>query len=143
MPGVRGCRAKSAWQVTAALQKTSELFRWDAARISAVARKEGVLEMRGEDAEDAGHILISLVVNHALQVNPPVLHNDVNRRVGLNSIVEQARLVELYVGNPLALKIVAETIVELFGGNIGTFLEQGEVIFSSIRDLLDEQFARL
>ncbi|MBV9232355.1 MAG: helix-turn-helix domain-containing protein, partial [Chloroflexi bacterium] len=56
---------------------------------------------------------------------------------------EQARLIELYVGNPLALKIVAETIVALFGGEIAAFLEQGEVIFSSIRDLLDEQFARL
>ena len=56
---------------------------------------------------------------------------------------ERARLVALYTGNPLALKIVAETIVDLFSGEIGTFLEQGEAIFSSIRDLLEEQFSRL
>jgi hypothetical protein len=39
---------------------------------------------------------------------------------------EQLRLVEAYAGNPLALKIVARTIVELFDGQIFPFLEQVE-----------------
>jgi WD40 repeat protein/predicted ATPase len=56
---------------------------------------------------------------------------------------ERVRLVELYQGNPLALKIVAQTIVELFGGEIATFLAQGELIFGGVRELLDEQFTRL
>ncbi|HEY6540314.1 MAG TPA: NB-ARC domain-containing protein, partial [Ktedonobacteraceae bacterium] len=56
---------------------------------------------------------------------------------------DQVRLVEVYAGNPLALNIVAQTIVELFGGEIAPFLEQGEVIFGSVRELLAEQFARL
>src|SRR5229473_827151 len=56
---------------------------------------------------------------------------------------ERARLIEAYAGNPLALKIVAETIVELFGSEIAPFLEQGEVVFGSVRELLDEQFDRL
>ena len=56
---------------------------------------------------------------------------------------ERARLIEMYVGNPLALKIVAEIIADLFGGEIGPFLAQGTVVFGSIADLLDEQFARL
>src|SRR5258707_1236746 len=56
---------------------------------------------------------------------------------------DRARLVEVYAGNPLALKIVAQTIVELFGGEIAPFLEQGEVVFGGVRDLLAEQFARL
>lgn len=59
------------------------------------------------------------------------------------TVSEQARLIEAYVGNPLALKIVAQTIVELFDGEIAPFLEQGEIIFGSVRDLLDEQFVRL
>src|SRR3989440_3585479 len=59
------------------------------------------------------------------------------------STAEQARLIEAYVGNPLALKIVAETIVELFGGEIAPFLKQGEVVFGGVRELLGEQFARL
>jgi transcriptional regulator with XRE-family HTH domain len=56
---------------------------------------------------------------------------------------ERARLVEVYAGNPLALNIVAETIVELFVGEIAPFLEHGEVIFGSVRELLDEQIDRL
>jgi hypothetical protein len=56
---------------------------------------------------------------------------------------DRTRLVQVYAGNPLALNIVAHTIVELFGGEITPFLEHGEVIFGSVRKLLDEQLARL
>jgi WD40 repeat protein/transcriptional regulator with XRE-family HTH domain len=56
---------------------------------------------------------------------------------------ERAQLVEVYRGNPLALKIVAQTIVELFGGEVAPFLQQGEVVFGGVRELLDEQFTRL
>ena len=38
---------------------------------------------------------------------------------------ERERLIEQYGGNPLALNIVAQTIVELFEGEIAPFLEQG------------------
>src|SRR5439155_24639294 len=41
----------------------------------------------------------------------------------------RTRLIEMYVGNPLALKIVAEIIADLFGGEIGPFLAQGTVVF--------------
>ncbi|GHO90155.1 hypothetical protein KSF_002030 [Reticulibacter mediterranei] len=54
-----------------------------------------------------------------------------------------ARLVAVYTGNPLALKIVAETITDLFGGEIGQFLVEGTLIFGNIAELLTEQFARL
>ena len=56
---------------------------------------------------------------------------------------DQQRLVQTYAGNPLALKIVAETIVELFDGQVAPFLEEGEVVFGGVRDLLSEQFRRL
>ena len=52
-------------------------------------------------------------------------------------------LIEMYTGNPLALKIVAQTMVDLFDGEIAPFLEQGEVIFGGVRELLNEQFMRL
>lgn len=55
---------------------------------------------------------------------------------------ERTRLSEMYAGNPLALKIVAQTIVELFDGDISQFLEQGEVVFGGVRELLNEQYAR-
>jgi WD40 repeat protein/transcriptional regulator with XRE-family HTH domain len=56
---------------------------------------------------------------------------------------DQAHLVAVYGGNPLALKIVAETIADLFGGEISQFLSSGALIFGSISDLLSEQFTRL
>ncbi|MAS37849.1 MAG: XRE family transcriptional regulator [Anaerolineaceae bacterium] len=59
------------------------------------------------------------------------------------SDADKAKLTEVYEGNPLALKIVAQTIVELFDGEITLFLEQGEVIFGGVRQLLNDQFARL
>jgi len=56
---------------------------------------------------------------------------------------DRERLVEVYAGNPLALNIVAQTIVELFGGEISQFLSGGTTIFGSITELLEEQWARL
>ncbi len=67
-----------------------------------------------------------------------LLHQEVR-----GSAADRERLIERYGGNPLALKIVAPTIVDLFGGAISAFLEQGETIFGSVRYLLQEQFARL
>jgi WD40 repeat protein/DNA-binding SARP family transcriptional activator len=52
-------------------------------------------------------------------------------------------LVERYAGNPLALQVVGETIGDVFAGEIGVFLVQGEAIFGGIRRLLDSQFNRL
>src|SRR5258708_29701733 len=56
---------------------------------------------------------------------------------------EYRSLAERCAGNPLALKVVAATIRELFGGNITEFLSQGTVLFGDIRGLLDQQFEHL
>ncbi|MBD2165121.1 hypothetical protein H6G04_11980 [Calothrix membranacea FACHB-236] len=52
-------------------------------------------------------------------------------------------LIQHYSGNPLALKIIATTIQELFDGNIADFFAQGSTVFGSIYDLLTQQFYRL
>jgi WD40 repeat protein/transcriptional regulator with XRE-family HTH domain len=59
------------------------------------------------------------------------------------AVQEQEELIERYGSNPLALKIVAQTIIELFGSKIAPFLEQGEVVFGGVRELLAGQFDRL
>jgi len=46
------------------------------------------------------------------------------------SATDQDALVQLYGGNPLALKVVAQLIREVFDGDIASFLEEGEVIFA-------------
>lgn len=52
-------------------------------------------------------------------------------------------LMERYSGNPLALKIVATTIQDLFEGDVLEFLEQGPIVFGDIRHLLSQQLDRL
>lgn len=52
-------------------------------------------------------------------------------------------LIQSYAGNPLALKIIATTIRDLFNSDISRFLAQGTVVFGDIQDLLDQQFSRL
>jgi YD repeat-containing protein len=53
------------------------------------------------------------------------------------------RLIDSYSGNPLALKIVATSIRELFGGNIDAFVQEETTVFNGIRRLLDQQYQRL
>src|SRR6266851_2317974 len=76
-------------------------------------------------------------------LEPAACEQLLEERDVIGSTHDQVRLAQLYAGNPLALKIVAEVISELFGGQISSFLEQDTVIFSTIRDLLAEQFTRL
>ncbi|MCB9161892.1 MAG: pentapeptide repeat-containing protein [Caldilineaceae bacterium] len=63
---------------------------------------------------------------------------------GLADSPEQdAELVRRYSGNPLALKLVAETVDEIYLGNVAEFLADDTVVFDDIRTVLDQQFARL
>ncbi len=52
-------------------------------------------------------------------------------------------LVQHYSGNPLALKLAAETVQEIFDGDIAAFLQADALVFDDIRHVLDQQFARL
>jgi WD40 repeat protein/transcriptional regulator with XRE-family HTH domain len=52
-------------------------------------------------------------------------------------------LIASYAGNPLALKIVGQAIVDLFAGDIVAFLHSEELIFNGIRVVLRQQVARL
>src|SRR5438270_723843 len=53
------------------------------------------------------------------------------------------RFVASYAGNPLALKIVAQVVSDLFGGDLDRFLEEGELIFNGVRPVLRQQVGRL
>jgi WD40 repeat protein len=63
---------------------------------------------------------------------------------GLSATDEEWKvMIERYAGNPLALKIVATTITDVFDGNVTEFLRENTAVFGDIRDVLDEQFERL
>lgn len=71
---------------------------------------------------------------HAILQSRGVIHG---------SKIDRQQLTQHYAGNPLALKMVATTIDELFDGNLSAFLDQGFTVFDDIRTLLDQQFSRL
>lgn len=63
---------------------------------------------------------------------------------GLNAAEPQWKKVfHYYSGNPLALKVAANSIQDLFNGNITNFISQGPGFFGDVRDLLEQQFERL
>ncbi|MDY7023254.1 MAG: NB-ARC domain-containing protein, partial [Cyanobacteriota bacterium] len=53
------------------------------------------------------------------------------------------QLINHYSGNPLYLKVIATTVLDLFEGNLADFLAQNKILFGDISDLLDRQFKRL
>ncbi len=53
------------------------------------------------------------------------------------------RLVAGYAGNPLSLKIMAQAITDLFGGDIDRFLKEGELAYNGVRPMLRQQVGRL
>ena len=55
----------------------------------------------------------------------------------------ETTLIARYDGHPLALKLVSETILDLYFGDVEAFLTEETLIFADIRDVLDQQFARL
>ena len=61
----------------------------------------------------------------------------------LGSTQEQQTLIQIYDGNPLALKLVATSICDLFEGRIKDFLVHDSLLFNGVRRLFDEQFSRL
>lgn len=63
---------------------------------------------------------------------------------GLVGLPEERRiLIKRYGGNPLALKIVATTIQDVFDGATAEFLAHNLVAFGNIRNILEQQFNRL
>ncbi|MEO0536125.1 MAG: NB-ARC domain-containing protein [Cyanobacteria bacterium P01_A01_bin.123] len=59
------------------------------------------------------------------------------------SVQDHNTLIQSYDGNPLALKIVATSILDLFEGDIQAFLSHDSLLFNGVRRLLNEQFARI
>jgi WD40 repeat protein len=61
----------------------------------------------------------------------------------IGTIAQKQVLGDLYGNSPLAVKIVATSIRDLFDGDIGQFLTEEKLVFNGVRRLLDKQFERL
>ena len=53
------------------------------------------------------------------------------------------RLTVNYGGNPLYLKFIATTVLDLFEGDISSFIVDGSKVFGDVRNLISQQFNRL
>jgi WD40 repeat protein len=81
----------------------------------------------------------SLSLSGALSIVLPLIESQ-----GLSGTDEQKRsLCQHYGNSPLALKIVASSIQDLFDGDIAQFLKEDATIFYGVQRLLDQQFSRL
>lgn len=89
--------------------------------------------------EGVGFAVRSLALSGSLEVGRALLQG----KGLIGSAGQQQQLCDRYSGNPLALKIVATSIQDLFAGEIEPFLIQDTFLFNGIRRLLDQQFERL
>lgn len=83
------------------------------------------------------------VRSFALSGSPEVASALLNAKGIVGSPEQQRQLSHHYGDSPLALKIIASSIQDLFEGNLDDFLAQETVAFNGIRRLLDQQFKRL
>lgn len=81
----------------------------------------------------------SLVVRGTLEVALGV----VEAKGLVGTLPEKKALCESYGCSPLAIKIAAGSIQDLFANNIKLFLSEGTIFFNGVRRLLDQQFERL
>jgi WD40 repeat protein/DNA-binding winged helix-turn-helix (wHTH) protein len=93
---------------------------------------------------------ISLLEGNALAVKSLQLSGSLEASMALlqakgltGSPLLQQQLCQRYDCSPLAIKIVATSIKELFDGQIDRFLAEGVAIFGDIDQLLNQQFNRM
>ncbi len=103
-----------------------------------------ILTSREKPPEIAALEGVDLSVRSLYLQGSPAVAKSILATKGLRGTEGQKQELSEYYGNiPLALKIVATSIQDLFDGDIGQFLHQGAIAFNGIRRLLDRQFQRL
>jgi hypothetical protein len=78
-----------------------------------------------------------------LSGSPEAAHALLTAKGLMGDETQKQQLCDRYGHNPLAVKIVATAIRDLFDGEIGEFLSEDTFVFNGIRRLLDQQFERL
>jgi WD40 repeat protein len=117
------------------LQRIGESKHQSCLLITSREKPKEVTLLEGEQASTRSYHLAGL---------PPEASQNILNDKGLQGTEQNWKaLVSTYAGNPLALKLVAQVIREVFGSQISAFLTDGEVFFRDVRDVLEQQVARL
>jgi DNA-binding CsgD family transcriptional regulator len=83
---------------------------------------------------------------HSLQLGSlnPEAAREILQSKGLTGEQQWEKLIRMYRGNPLALKLIAGTIENIFNKNVEGYLKWGTISIShDYREILDNQFQRL
>jgi WD40 repeat protein len=115
-------------------------------RIGEVAHRSCVVITSREMPEEVATLEGDILPVRALQLGglDEAAAEHVLEAKGIKAIAgDLNRLVDWYRGNPLALKIAATSIKDLYSGSINRFLEQKTIIFGGISHLIEQQYQRL
>jgi hypothetical protein len=103
-----------------------------------------VLTSREKPTEVAALEGMDLAVRSVRLDGSPEASQGIIQGKGLVGTQEQQRVLgDRYGNSPLALKIAATSVQELFDGNIEAFLQEETFIFNGVKRLLDQQLNRL
>jgi WD40 repeat protein len=116
------------------LQQMGEATHQSCLLLTSREKPKEIAALEGQDAS-VRSIIIKGLENTAA-------HGIIQTKKITGSTADFNRLIQIYDGNPLALKFAASTIQELFAGDIAEFLATGTIFFGQIGELLDEQFDR-
>jgi len=117
------------------LQRIGESRNQSCLLVTSREKPKEVALLEGEAAATRSYQLAGL---------PPLAGQEILNDKGLQGTAHAwEALITTYSGNPLALKLVAQVIREVFGSEITAFLKDGEVFFRDVRDVLEQQVARL
>ena len=99
--------------------------------------REKPAELVSQEGMDSG--VQVFYVKGSLEVAQAILETKKIR----GTVSQKQQVCEYYGNSPLALKIVATSIQDLFDGELTQFLAAGSIAFNGIRRLLEQQFQRL
>ena len=119
---------------------------WGGAAAFACERHQGCLLLTSREQTTAGEHLADVAAVRTLRLGGLGV-DDVRALLAGGALTGDdaawQTLAARYAGNPLALHVVGETIVGVFGGDIPAFLAQDLAVFGGIRQLLDQQVDRI
>ncbi|HBE47906.1 MAG TPA: LuxR family transcriptional regulator [Cyanobacteria bacterium UBA11369] len=78
-----------------------------------------------------------------LNLSQPEIRDFFNKKGLFEDENRWSELIEIYRGNPLAIKMAVSMIKDLFGGRVSTFLDQKTFVVGDISSLVKQQFDRL